>query len=295
MSALEHPLVARYLRDLDVALDRLPPDAAAELAEQIRAHLEEALPPDADDQAVAAALAALGPASLVAEAARPEIGAGRSATPREPLKRRIARSARKVPIAGWLAIAALCIAIGLPAGAVIYWNVQPSLQFDGESTWWGPAAHEVDTQAAGATQETVQILPGQIQGFEITISNPSDMTQVIVSSADNISPGAPVPPRIAVSTTGKLEQFGDADSVKYRIGGPIPPHSYRWVRVLWRSYYCYLNGVGSSQGTSDLLLRVRVGGITRTEDIQLPMEFAVGVFASGPHPASCGNQAVPHP
>jgi len=77
MSALEHPLVARYLRELDLALDRLPPDAAAELAEQIRAHLEEALPPDADDQAVAAVLAALGPASLVAEAAGPDAGPGR--------------------------------------------------------------------------------------------------------------------------------------------------------------------------------------------------------------------------
>ena len=303
MSALEHPLVARYLRELDVALDRLPPDAAAELAEQIRAHLEEALPPDAGDQAVATVLAALGPASLVAEAAGPDAGTGRAAmepprtSPREPLGRRIARSARRVPITGWLVIAALCIAIGLPSGTVIYWHVQPSLQFDSESTWWYRAdwTHAVDTQAAGATQETVPIRPGQMQGFAITVSNPSDMTQVIVGSADNISPGAPVPPKIAVSTTGKPEQFGEARWVKYRTGGPIPPHSYRWVRVLWRSYYCYLNGVGSSQGISDLQLRVRVGGITRTEDIQLQEEFAVGVFASGPHPASCGSQAMPHP
>ena len=297
MSALEHPLVARYLRELDLALDRLPPDAAAELAEQIRAHLEEALPPDADDQAVAAVLAALGPASLVAEAAGPDAGPGRGAIPREPLRSRIARSARKVPITGWLVIAALSIAIGLPSGTVIYWRTQSSLQFLTNSAWWSQAdwAHEVDTQAAGASQETVPIRPGQIQGFAITVYNPSDMTQVIVGSADNISPGAPVPSQIAVSTTGTLRQSGEPHGVRYRIGGPIPPHSYRWVRVLWRSYYCYLNGVGSSQGTSDLPLRVRVGLITRTEDIQLPAEFAVGVFASGPHPASCGSQAVPHP
>jgi len=295
MSALKHPLVARYLRELDVALDRLPPDTAAELAEQIRAHLEEALPPDTDDQTVATVLAALGPASMVAEAAGPDASTGRSAIPREPLRRRIAKSARKVPITGWLVIAALCIAIGLPSGTVIYWRAQSTLQFDGVSTWWGRAPHEVDSQAAGAMQETVQIVPGQIQGFAITVYNPSDMTQVIIGSADNISPGAPVPPQIAVSTTGTLRQSGEPHWVRYRVGGPIPPHSYRWVRVLWRSYYCYLNGVGSSQGTSDLLLHVRVGLITRTEDVQLPEEFAVGVFASGPHPASCGSQAVPHP
>ena len=153
----------------------------------------------------------------------------------------------------------------------------------------------MDTQAAGASQDTVPIRPGHIQGFAITIFNPSDMTQVILGSADNISPGAPVPPQIAVSTRGPWRLFGSAHDLKYRIGGPIPPHSYRWVRVLWRSYYCYLNGVGSSQGTSDLLLRVRVGRITQTEDVQLPAEFAVGVFASGPHPASCGNQATPRP
>ena len=297
MSALEHPLVARYLRELDVALDGLPPDTAAELAEQMRAHLEEALLPDAGDEAVATVLAALGPASMVAEAAGPDAGTGRSATSREPLRRRIARSARKVPITGRLVIAALCIAIGLPAGTVIYWQTQSSLQFWTTAAWWSQAdwGHEVDTQAAGATQETVPIRPGQVQGFAITVYNPSDMTQVIVGSADNISPGAPVPPQIAVSTTGTLRQSGEPHWVRYQIGGSIPPHSYRWVRVLWRSYYCYLNGVGSSQGTSDLLLRVRVGLITRTEDIQLGTEFAVGVFASGPHPASCGNQSMPHP
>jgi hypothetical protein len=297
MSALEHPLVTGYLSELDATLARLPAGIATELAEQIRAHLEEALPPDADDQTVATVLAALGPASLVAEAAGPEAGSGRDAISREPLRRRIAKSARKVPITGWLVIAALCIAIGLPSGTVIYWRTQSSLQFLTTSAWWSRSdwAHEVDTQAAGATQTTVPIRPGQIQGFAITVYNPSDMTQVIVASADHISPGAPVPPQIAVSTTGTLRQSGEPHWVRYRIGGPIPPHSYRWVRVLWRSWYCYLNGVGSGQGTSDLRLGVRVGLITRTEDVQLPMELAVGVFASGPHPASCGSQAVPHP
>jgi hypothetical protein len=282
MSALEHPLVARYLRDLDTALALLPSAAAAELAEQIRAHLEEALPPDADDRTVAAALEALGPASLVAEVARQDARPGRTTTSREQLRRRIAKRARTVSITGWLVIAALCIAIGLPSGTLIYWRAQSSLQFLNTYAWWSAVDfdHAVDTQAAGATQETVPIRPGHIQGFVLTIYNPSDTTQVIVGSADHLSPGAPVPPQIAVSTTGTPRQSGEPHWVRYRIGGPIPPHSYRWVRVLWRSYYCFQVGAGSSFGYTDLLLRVRVGWITRTEDIQLPTEFAVGGSAA---------------
>src|SRR5262249_37534620 len=62
IDVLERPLVAGYLRDLDAALTGLPAAAAAELSEQLRAHLLEALPPDADEDAVTAVLAALGPA-----------------------------------------------------------------------------------------------------------------------------------------------------------------------------------------------------------------------------------------
>jgi hypothetical protein len=38
---------------------------------------------------------------------------------------------------------------------------------------------------------------------------------------------------------------------------------------------CYLNVVGSNQGSDELTVRVQLGWITRTEDIQLPTEFAV--------------------
>ncbi len=69
IDVLEHPLVAGYLRDLDAGLAGPPAAAAAELSEQIRAHLLEALPPGADEDAVTAVLTALGPARLVAEAA----------------------------------------------------------------------------------------------------------------------------------------------------------------------------------------------------------------------------------
>ena len=294
IDVLEHPLVAGYLRDLDAALAGLPAAAAAELSEQLRAHLLEALPPDADEDAVTAVLAALGPARLVAEAAYGP--AGRGPARRDPPLRRMAAWASRQPLRTWLALAAVTIAVtiavGLPVGTRIFWHAQPILQFRYSAAWWNPDARVVETQAAGATQYTAPITPGKIQGFAILIYNPSNMTQVITGSADPVSPGAPVSPQIGVSTTFTIHQLGEPHAVSYREGGPIPPHSYRWVRVLWRSAHCYLNAAGGWQGTSDLRLRVRVGWITRTEDIQLPAEYAVAATAASVHAdrAYCRNR-----
>jgi hypothetical protein len=67
--ALDHRLVRDYLCELDAAMRGLPTAQARELKEQITAHLDDALWPDADDQEVAAALSRLGsPAELAAEA-----------------------------------------------------------------------------------------------------------------------------------------------------------------------------------------------------------------------------------
>jgi Nitrate and nitrite sensing/HAAS len=65
----DHRLVRGYLRDLDAAMRGLPAAQARELREQITAHLDDALGPDAGDQEVAAVLSRLGsPAGLAAEA-----------------------------------------------------------------------------------------------------------------------------------------------------------------------------------------------------------------------------------
>lgn len=68
-TALEHPLVRGYLRELDAAMRGLPAAQARELKEQISAHLDDTIWPDADDEEVAATLSRLGsPADLAAEA-----------------------------------------------------------------------------------------------------------------------------------------------------------------------------------------------------------------------------------
>src|SRR5258707_8443764 len=152
-TALEHPLVADYLRTLDGALASLEPGAAAELSEQIRAHIVEALPPDASDDMVAAMLAALGPPALVAAEAGPPWP--RRSRPRQSLRRRVVIRARRVPLRAWLIIVPLVLAVCLAAGTLIFWGIQPSLGFySGSYAWWYSVdgSRDVTTQAAGATQ-----------------------------------------------------------------------------------------------------------------------------------------------
>jgi hypothetical protein len=68
-TVLDHWLVRGYLRELDAVMRGLPPAQARELREQITAHLDDALGPDAGDYEVAATLSRLGsPADLAAEA-----------------------------------------------------------------------------------------------------------------------------------------------------------------------------------------------------------------------------------
>jgi uncharacterized membrane protein len=68
-TALDHRLVRDYLRELDAAMRGLQAAQARELREQLAAHLDDALPPDAGDDEVAATLRRLGsPADLSAEA-----------------------------------------------------------------------------------------------------------------------------------------------------------------------------------------------------------------------------------
>jgi Nitrate and nitrite sensing len=68
-TVLDHWLVRGYLRELDAVMRGLPAVQARELREQITAHLDDALGPDAGDHDVAATLSRLGsPADLAAEA-----------------------------------------------------------------------------------------------------------------------------------------------------------------------------------------------------------------------------------
>jgi hypothetical protein len=123
----------------------------------------------------------------------------------------------------------------------------------------------------------------QEQGFVIGIRNDSDWTQTILGGDPNWAVGD-YPAQFAVAGGRYVEQTGQwNDQTRWDLPASIPPHSYRLLRVLWVSYMCVRPG--DENTITDLLLRVRVGQITRTEDVQLhTLAFAL----SGTKASACG-------
>ncbi len=102
-----HPAVQAYLARLDAASAGLPPGRRAELRAEILSHLADAVPPDADDQQVRAALDRLGaPEDIVAaevgdDAPRPAQDRP-TGTTHEAVAVVMLTVGSVVPVAGWL-------------------------------------------------------------------------------------------------------------------------------------------------------------------------------------------------
>lgn len=302
--ALDNPLVREYVRELDAALARLPAGQASELRDQIIAHIADALPHDAPDEEVAAVLARLGsPAELAAEAtaaAPAETADGASlGGPREQPDARPARRTRNawrtrrfwVTAGATVAVIALVAVIAVVASKRHAAETAPALTAGGSMGWWFPKdrAHDVDTSADGAMQSTVPIRSGQWQGFVIDLFNDSRFTQTVLGVAANgpsafAGAGGNVGV-IGVSTPNREVDMGGGvyTGVRFVLPGVIPPHQLRALRVLWFSNTCLERG--GDEGNDTIGLRVRVGPITRTEDVFLTQ----GWFVKGP---STGKYAV---
>jgi hypothetical protein len=284
-TALDHPLIRGYLRELDAAFAGSPAGPARELREQITAHLQDALPPGAGDQEVAAALARLGsPASLAAEA--------RGAVPAPPLtaqaRRRVRAALARRTWRFWSIAAAAVLLAGSVAGYVTAVQTAGVLQAGAESGWWyrQDGARQVMTSADGAQQDTVPIRFGQRQGLFFILYNPGDWTQRVLGPGGRgwQSPGS-LFAQFSVSAPGPGHGGypGDAYSVRYHsLPGDIPPHQWRALRVLWTSSSCMSKG--GSTGMDQLVLRVRIGWSIRTETIPLGGEWALSGTAGSECP-----------
>jgi hypothetical protein len=261
---LAHPAVGAYLLDLDRALTILGPAPAAELREQITAHLQDALGPDCSDDEVAATLAALGtPDDLVREAA-----------PERPATRR-----RRLPRISWKAwvVAALVLSgIGTAVGYTIALVSSPSLTFAGGSGWVFPqdGPRAVVTQADGRSEWAAPIRSGHEQGFFVTLENPSGWSQTILGwTPDAPAPGGPVV-SISVGDSTNIEHGGgDSTGARFSLPATIPPGGIRLLRVIWVSTACL--SPGTRQGIDQISLQVRVGWFTRTEVIPLNQELSL--------------------
>jgi len=283
-TALDHELVRSYLSELDAALRGAPVAQARELREQITAHLNDALPPDADDEQITAVLGRLGsPAELAADAGQAEVPplAALGMT-RAWLRRRLARVRRRT----WTVVGLIVVLAGTVTGYLIYFLAPGPLQFNGASAWWyqQDSTHEVTSFADGATQTTVPLRFGQRQGFFISIYNPTGVTQTILGPAY----GSNVPDtlgttigQISVSVPNRtIDRGGTTRSIMFTLPGVIAPHQIRLLRVLWISDACISGG---TESIDQLSLRVRIGWFTRTEIIPLDQAWAL----TGPSHGSC--------
>ena len=307
-TALEHRLVREYLTQLDVAMGSLPSAKARELRSQIAGHLEDALPPDASDEDVAAVLHQLGgPADLAREAqagAAPGAGAAVAAAARRGWVR-IIRSRLRTKLI--VVLITLLLATGATFLSIFLSAQLPN--YVGEFAWWYPQDynHEVDSTADGAQQTTVLIRSGQWQGFGIGIYNSSNFTETIIGppvTEDGRwdSPNGGTQPRIEVSAPDRaIEHGGFTRNVAFEsLPVSIPPHQYRLLRITWITDVCILGGTKSNnmlndgyQSIDSIYLRVRVGWFTRTDVIPLDMAVALagpshGVYnGPGPYHGTC--------
>jgi hypothetical protein len=267
-TVLERPLVRWYLHELDKVSLTLPAAQARELREQIAAHLEEALPPGATDEQVRDVIGRLGtPRSLAKAAAGP---AARSLTTR--LRIRLTR------VRWWTWVSAAAI-FTLASSAL---NAAPLIQTF-ETAWYYPQdqARSVMTQAGDTTQYTVPYRFGQEQGILVSIVNNSDWTQTVIGVGPRWSPFTGQPIQVSVGS-GKWADFGSsAGTVNWASPGSIPPHSVRLLRVLWNSDICM--GTGGWTSIQDVVLSVRVGVFTRTEDVPLVAAFALSGTKASSH------------
>jgi hypothetical protein len=153
----------------------------------------------------------------------------------------------------------------------------PPLSVQGLSAWWYPQdnTRAATTFADSQTQTTVPIRTGQRQGFVIQVFNFTNRTQTVLGSDEETAPNGGTNTQIGVSTLDPVHAHGAVRSLRYTLPMSIPPDQSRYLRWLWTSRHCIRNA-GSDTGTDELILRVRVGRITRTEVIQLGQGWYLG-------------------
>jgi Nitrate and nitrite sensing len=230
-TALDHRLVREYLRELDTAMRGLPAAQARELTEQITAHLEDALGPDAGDQEIAAILNRLGsPAGLAAEAGA---GAGAEATAGTASGSSAPRCApggsrMRWRLASVIAVPTVIVAI---LGAL---QISSDVSNDVAS---GRVQHLalLNTAAVKLTQDlederdlsaayAARRQPGPVP---VTLANARTVTDAAVSTvrADATGVGAGYEPGTVQALHGLLASLADLGSIRAAVSSPTVPVS----------------------------------------------------------------------
>jgi hypothetical protein len=115
---------------------------------------------------------------------------------------------------------------------------------------------------------------GVPQGWVVTIFNDSDWTQTILGPDPSMENVTAEQATVAVACGQGVDCEGDWNSgTRWTMPASIPPHSSRLLRVLWTFSDC--GDIGRQIVFQDVVLRVRVGLITRTEDIQMDQAWGL--------------------
>jgi hypothetical protein len=264
-TVLDHPRVREYLRSLDVATASLPGPQARELHEQIVAHLDEALPPGASEQEVRAELHRLGSPRVLAREAEGPV--------EPPAPGRLGRRLRRVRWWAWTAIGTALVVIA--AGVTVIQVMEQAQPLDAFGSGWlyrQDQVHAVNSTADLSSQTTVPERVHQQQGILLQVVNDSDWTQTILGTDPNWY-ASMAPFQVLVESGQDLNLGGSPlSSASFLSPGIIPPHSVRFVHLVWTSAFCMASG---EVIINEVALRVRVGVVTRTEDIPLNQAFAI--------------------
>lgn len=284
-----HPAVGKYLAELNAALRERPDGHADDLRDQVRAHIEDAIPPDATDAQIVAALARLGtPESLVSEDidSRPAIVYTRPS---------FEGWLRQRPRNWWAALGVVVILlIAGTVGVTIETNIRPLVGECGPCGFMFIQDRNLThfDSAAGVEEAKVRQRWGQDQAFTFTIDNLSRYAQRVSGGQIGQPPSQTGEPmRLDITTVSQPDQdlFDDWPRHFVDHAVTIPPHSKYQVVLHWVQNLCYASGGSETMTSVDL--QVQTLGVTRTEAVGFGQAFTV---VGSNAPGHCRNGQVAH-
>jgi hypothetical protein len=175
----------------------------------------------------------------------------------------------------WAVIAAVFATLALLGVFVVEPRTAPPLHAANTQGWIYPqdGTVAVDTSIGIASETVVPIRRGEMQGIVFDVVNPSRYSQTILGLVpDEIMPGSrPGEARLTVATSS--DNAHDYEQYRYVDQAAVPPHQSRFVEITWPSDNCVSDG--ASMSIDAVSLRVRVFGVTRTENVTLNSEVGV--------------------
>jgi hypothetical protein len=252
-TALESPLVGRYLSDLERELSVVAPDRAVQIRASVVGFFDK-IQTGADEQEFVATISRLGPPARVIA----------SGVPRRLVTDFLHLAARWVVLRSWRFWSALVVMVVLIVGLASYAIVETSvasLRAAGSYSWLPPIddAHSALTDAGREAAMTNAERFGQRQGILIDIINPSRFSQRVTGV------------RAFGVTDVRLDFSTTTYGFDFTSSGLLPAGAIRQVRLSWISNLCLT--AGAVLGIGGLDLRVRTAGFTRTQHISFLTTF----------------------